>query len=146
MWYLAIILVGLLTVWTYGLLATMFSTVPQEYQWILATLSPLVREVSVWAHLKACFKAADINDSNAKHKKALACLHLTETRHAVFLSIILGGVATPESTYCIIGIDFLINIFHGLKIIRKSNSGQDGVFICIASLSNLVSCINFIYF
>ena len=136
-------LLGLLPVWCYGLLATMFSSAPKEYQWILAILSPFAREIYVWEITKVCCKAANACDSEAKHEKAMICGHMAETRHAVFLSIILGGVATAESTYCIIGMDFLINIYHGLKIIRKSNSGQDGVFISITSLSILFSCIKF---
>ena len=130
--YLAMNLLGLLPVWCYGLLATMFSSAPKEYQWILAILSPFAREIYVWEITKVCCKAANACDSEAKHEKAMICGHMAETRHAVFLSIILGGVATPESTYCIIGIDFLINIYNGMKIIRKSNSGQNGMLICNA--------------
>ena len=80
-----------------------------------------MREITVWVTLKACKKVVG---GALPHKMTVS--HHLETRHAVFLSIILGGIATPESTYCIIAIDFIINIYHGLKIVRKSNEGDDG--------------------
>ena len=42
-----------------------------------------------------------------------------EVRHASFLAIMLGGVATQATTYCVIGMDFALNIYHGLKIVYK---------------------------
>ena len=46
-----------------------------------------------------------------------ACNHYVETRHAIFLATILGDAATFATTSVIIGIDFLLNIYHGLKIV-----------------------------
>ena len=106
---------------TYDFLATTMSGVPQEYQWIVAVLSPLLREYGIWIETKMSSMASS---GVAPHK--LVVRHFIETRHAVFLSVMLGGIATPESTYCIIAMDFLINIYHGLKIVRKSNAGKNG--------------------
>ena len=39
------------------------------------------------------------------------------TKHAVFLAIIVGGVSTPVTTYCIIATDYAANLYKGLKII-----------------------------
>ena len=57
------------------------------------------------------------------------CTHYAEVRHVIFLSIILGGVATLASTYIVIAIDFSMNIFDGLMIVRKHKKGLDGKFI-----------------
>ena len=46
-----------------------------------------------------------------------ACNHYVETRHAIFLATILGETATIATTSVIIGMDFLLNIYHGLKIV-----------------------------
>ena len=46
-----------------------------------------------------------------------ACNHYVEARHAIFLATILGDAATIATTSVIIGMDFLLNIYHGLKII-----------------------------
>ena len=43
--------------------------------------------------------------------------HYVEARHAVFLVTVLGDAATLNTTYVIIGMDFLLNIYHGLKIV-----------------------------
>ena len=40
-----------------------------------------------------------------------------EARHAVFLVTVLGDAAILNTTYVIIGMDFLLNIYHGLKIV-----------------------------
>jgi ABC-type Co2+ transport system permease subunit len=46
-----------------------------------------------------------------------ACNHYVEARHAIFLATILGDAATIATTSVIIGMDFLLNIYHGLKIV-----------------------------
>ena len=46
-----------------------------------------------------------------------------EKRHATVLAIILGVVATQASSYCIIGMDFAINIYDGLKIVYRFKHG-----------------------
>ena len=44
--------------------------------------------------------------------------------HALFLSVCVGAVATPVSTYLLLGIDFVANIHHTLGIIIKKKRGQ----------------------
>ena len=98
------------------------SNISKNYQWILALATPLLREINIWAMVRACSKAT----GGAVPHKIIVC-HYLETRHAIFLSMILGGIATTESTYCIIAVDFFINIYHGLKIAKKSNAGENGM-------------------
>ena len=47
--------------------------------------------------------------------------HYVEARHAVFLVTVLGDAATLNTTYVIIGMDFLLNIYHGSKIVYFIN-------------------------
>ena len=59
-----------------------------------------------------------------------ACNHYVEARHAIFLASILGDIATIATTSVIIGMDFLLNIYHGLKIVhfikkKKANPSND---------------------
>ena len=60
---------------------------------------------------------------------AKACNHYVEARHAIFLATILGEAATIATTLVIIAIDFLLNIYHGLKIVyfikKKKASPSD---------------------
>ena len=106
--------------WAYLVLGIAFSTISNEYQWILALLSPLVREFWLWISPKGAFKASGENTIAAKY----LCQHFVETKHAVFLAVILGGVATPETTYCILALDSLINLYHAVKIAIKSKNGS----------------------
>ena len=99
----------------YPLLGTAFSIVPKKYQWILALTTPLVREFWVWIGAKVAFKASGTMKASTKY----ICQHYMETKHAVFLAVILGGVATTESTYCILALDFAINLYHTIRIIKS---------------------------
>ena len=121
LWFIALSYHDIFNVKAYDLLAQSMSSVPKEYQWILAVLSPLLREYGILIVTKISSMASS---GVAPHK--LVVRHFIQTRHTVYLSIILEGIATPESALCILAMDFLINIFHGLKIVRKSNSGKNG--------------------
>ena len=41
-----------------------------------------------------------------------------ETRHAIFLAIMMGNAA-DTTVYTILGIDFVLNIYHGMQIVYK---------------------------
>ena len=121
MWFLVVMGLALVIVWMYSTLASALSSINKKYQWTLILLAPVLREATNWAQLNACSKA----QGRVLPNKPII-YHFNETRYAVFLSVILGGIATTESTYCLIAIDFLINIFNGLKIVKKSKAGLDG--------------------
>ena len=121
LWFLGVNYFIISSVVTYAALAAAMSTVPQEYQWLLATASPLVRKVYVWVSVKLGYKASG---GASPHK--LVINDLLESRHAFFMSVMLGGLATNESAYCIIAMDFLINIYDAYLIIKKTNAGEDG--------------------
>ena len=106
----------LLAAWVYGFFTTAFLNTPSDNQWVLGLISPLVREFFVWMLIKIVFKAlGEHNNTSAK----LSCIHYMESRHSLFLAIMMGSVATPATTYIIVGMDFVINIFSGLKIVYK---------------------------
>ena len=107
--------------WIYPILGFAFSIVPKELQWILALATPLVREFWVWIGPKVCFKASGTG-SKGKVSTQLICQHYMETKHAVFLAVIIGGVATSESTYCILAVDFLLNMIRTWRIVAKPNN------------------------
>ena len=51
--------------------------------------------------------------------------HYMESRHAVFLCTMMGSVASNESAYLILGMDFLMNIYNACKIISKFKKSKD---------------------
>ena len=101
---------------------TAFIYIPREYQWLLALISPLIREFFVRFSLEISYKSAG-NGSRGAYSVKFPCMHYMESRHATVLAIILGGVATQTSSYCIIGMDFAINIYHGLRIVYRFKQG-----------------------
>ena len=106
--------------------------VPREYQWILAAIgSPLIREFYVWILTTACYKAAGKQEFDLVK---LSAMHQMEARHALFLAIMIGSVATDETVYAVVASDFLLNVYTGLKIIHllkyssKENAANEGMF------------------
>ena len=129
-----------ITAWLYGFLGTAFLKVPIEYQWIIGIFTPLVRELFVWTLLEVSYKASGISNlagliqgnhgSHSKYpqKLKLSCIHYMGSRHALFLAVVMGSVATSATTNVIIALDFFINVYLGMKIIyllkysKKENS------------------------
>ena len=129
-----------ITAWLYGFLGTAFLKVPIEYQWIIGIFTPLVRELFVWTLLEVSYKASGISNharliqgnhgSHSKYPKKLklSCIHYMGSRHALFLAVVMGSVATSATTNVIIALDFFINVYLGMKIIyllkysKKENS------------------------
>ena len=100
----------------YAALGATFVKVPKKYQWFLAFICPFFKEIGCRTFLFIVHKAAGNEESKAT--KYLP-LHYSGTKHVIFLAIIVGGVATPTTTYCIIAADFLENIYYGWRIVRK---------------------------
>ena len=130
LWFCILCELQTVRIWIYAFFGVTFSIVPQEYQWILAVLSPMIREALTILTIKISQKASGEN-SYDKFSTKFANIHYIETTHAIFLAIIIGGVATQASTYCIIGIDFLMNIYYGMKVVKLHKNGKDSKFILL---------------
>ena len=88
-----------------------------DYQWILGIILPLVREFFVWNLTTVSNKAAGERSRNS-YTLRFTCSHYMETRHAIFLAIMMGNAA-DTTVYTILGIDFVLNIYHGMQIVYK---------------------------
>ena len=118
---------------TYVFFGNAMIKIPLEYQWILALLSGFIRELFTILLLKCSLKSlGDTADEDIIYKSKISCIHFIESAHALNMAILLGSVATPLTTYIIIGLDFSINIYHGLKIVyqlkfsKKENAKDEG--------------------
>ena len=126
-WHLiACLIIGPLGAFIYLFFGVGFSTIKAEIQWILLPVITLLREIIKWVYEKLSYKTAGKDGKDKLFSIQFAMYHLAEARHAVFVAMIVGGSATPETTYSIIGIDFLINIINCCKIIRKYRRGIEG--------------------
>ena len=123
-WHLSRILALIFVAWGYGVLGSAFVGASPEYQWILGLLTPIPREIFAKLLLKVIYKAAGDGSQGNKWIEFLT-QHYVLTKHAVFLAVIVGGVATPATNYCIVAVDFAEAMIDGLKVIRKYNHGQD---------------------
>ena len=116
--YLAVIILAI----SYGLFGTAFGVIPREHQWILALASPFLREFFKRVLLEVAYHSAG---EGSRGKKSIRCTiaHYMTTKHTVFLAIVVGGVSTPESTYCFMAVDFIKAMYDGIKIVVKSKKG-----------------------
>ena len=89
--------------WGYSVLGFVFAIFPTDYQWILGVLSPLVREMFIWMIQETVYRGAG-EGARDQYSIRLTSSYYMETRHAIFLAIILGSIATPITCYCVIGI------------------------------------------
>ena len=125
-WHLSQVFFVLFMVWVYGLYTTGFVQVPVQYQWILAFLSPFVKEIFSRLYFKLVQKMAGKENKDKRSVKILVS-HYVSTKHTVFIAIIVGGVASPVTSYCIMGIDFLETLFNVWRITRKFNENPDSI-------------------
>ena len=121
---MATLLVCIVIVYGYGVFGNAFANVPQEYQWILGLLSPLVKDISIALLFKVAYKSAEDGEQGRYFMK-FSVIHNITTKHAVFLAILVGNVATPTTTYCIIFVDFAKALYSTLKIIHNKRNGRN---------------------
>ena len=102
--------------WIYQFLTTPFKIIPQDFQWILGLLTPLPKMLFIKLFLTICFKAY----GSIIHSVKVTVVHNFQIQHALFLVLTLGFTATEVTSYVILCIDFLLNIYDALKILHKS--------------------------
>ena len=93
-----------------------------DLQWIMALILPLFREFCVWGFTKFYSKHAEERD---KKPIEIMVLHDFATRHALALSIMANTLASVQTSFLLIGIDFAINIFLAINIIRKKRTNPE---------------------
>ena len=118
-WFLSQILVLIFFVWGYGVFGSAFTNAPPEYQWILAFIAPFVQDLfSKILNKVSCKLAGEGSQTTNKMIKFLS-QHYVISKHSVFMAVIVGGVATPATSYCIMALDFCIAMKKGLGLIKK---------------------------
>ena len=106
----------------YGVIKMMLLRCPSVYQWIIALFLPLVREIMIWMTIKLLKGSTNGDITRAE----LACNHAMCTAHAFIIAVILGSIATVETSAVLLGIDFIINLYICVKIIylNKNRPGE----------------------
>lgn len=103
----------------YAIITKVFISIRPNYQWILALILPIIREINIWIITSLAKKSA----RGDLQSVAITCNHGVCTGHSLFLAYIVGNVATNVSAGLILATDFMINIYITLRIItiQKKN-------------------------
>ena len=117
----------MIAVYIYALFGFAFSKIKHEIQWILVPIFTAYPIALKWLYKTLSHKAA--GEGKGKFSIKFAINHFAETRHAAFLAMLIGGAASPETTYFFLGLGFMINIYTSYGIIKKSKLGEDGRII-----------------
>ena len=49
----------------------------------------------------------------------IECYNYTEARYAIFFATIMGCVASPVTSWCVMGLNYTLCVYDGLKIVFK---------------------------
>ena len=87
---------------------------------------------NTWIRLLLRYKAA-VKGSCDLNILKLCVINNSLTEYVLFVTILIGSVATTETTYAVIFVDFSFNIYAALKIVylmkycKKENSNVEGI-------------------
>ena len=88
--------------------------IPIEVQPIMAIVMPIIRDLELWLLYKVEYIVAEGENRDGKF--------LTTIEHNVnytaFLAIALGQLATETTAYCILGVEFVLNMYKVFRIIK----------------------------
>ena len=118
----------------YSFITKVLLAFQENKQWVIAIFLPLIRDIDIWIMQKLAIKSASGNIS--------AVLITTDlnmnTRHALFLSYVLGSISTTLSSCLILGLDFVYNIFIALRIVwlRNRRPANKQVIVLLQELMN----------
>ena len=115
-WYMVVVVAS---AYGYTIYSMAFTNINPSYQWILALFSPFLKDFFM-VLFKYVYRIAELDGMPDKPSIMLVLAHYMTTRHAVFLAIMVGGVATPESSACIMATDYAKTFYAGLRIIYKN--------------------------
>ena len=114
---------GSFVVWIYAkILTTPFKIIPQDYQWILALLTPLPKMLFIKLFLKICSKGY----GSVSHSVKVCVVHLLQIQHALFMCITMGFTANTTTSYTIFGLKLFIGTYKALKIMYKLKHSKKG--------------------
>ena len=119
----------------YTIYTSMFVKISPKLQWVLALTLPLAREFNLWLQLKTAYRAAGSKDTSVE----ISCSYMINTRHCVFLSVMLGTTATDLTSWVILGSDFIFNLFLTLRIMWLKRKKEIDVKTETKMIENLLS-------
>ena len=114
--------------------AWLFVIMEEKYQWIIAILLPVIRDINGRMLTNVCHKSFKITVednrgdtiNNSKTAIQVTCTHEMGCRHAAFLSVAITLLATRKTAFLCLGFDFITSlIICALTITSTKKKGQD---------------------
>ena len=116
----------------YFFYGSVLENMPQDYQWIPALFHIYVRDIFLKLVLEVVKRSTGGDGSHMGQLNKFLAIQYLSTKHALFLGAIVGGVATPASSLCIMGTDFAKAMLSGWRIVKKykkdSNANLEGKY------------------
>jgi len=122
-WLLLTYVFYLFTAFAYWFAMPAFIYFPADWQWVVALLFPLIREVS---STLLSWSAAHASPAAGRLTTVLM-QHAVGVQHGLFLAVAIGSVATLKTSCVLIALDFLNNLYLGYKVwyLRNDASRED---------------------
>ena len=107
--------------WEYLAMGLALTKIPIDYQWSLAIVFALIREMNQGMLSRVCCRIPERNLNLVK----ISTWHWMAAVNAFFLTVAMSSVATATTSYLILAIDFFINVLLCIKIIWKFKKNED---------------------
>ena len=97
-----------------NILTIIMLIIPTDVQPIMAIIMPIIRDLELWLLYKVEYIVADGENRDGKFLTTIE----HNTNYTAFLAIALGQLATETTAYCILAVEFVLNMYKVFKIIK----------------------------
>ena len=97
-----------------NILNVIMVVLPTDWQPVMAIVLPATREFELWILDKLVDRATKEENRDAKLITSIEA----NSNYSAFLAIALGSLATDATLYCILAVEFCLNMYNVIKIIR----------------------------
>ena len=101
--------------WEYLGMGLALTNIPIDYQWVLAIVFALIREINQGILARVCCRISGRNRDLVK----ISAWHWMAAVNAFFLTVAMSSVATAITSYMILAIDFFMNVLLCIQVIWK---------------------------
>ena len=120
--------------WQYLATGLALNSIAPDYQWTLAILFAVIREINQAILSRICCRISEGNEQWIK----ISAWHWMSAVNAFFLTVAISSVATRITSYIILTIDFFLNMMVCVQVIWKfkknSNRLNGEITLCLNEL------------
>ena len=115
-YYVLAQIVRYIVILEYTFLTWLFITVDKTYQWPIAIILPILREINARIFTEVCYRSAGFQNIDIK----ITAVHEMACRHAVFLCVALSLIVKQSTAFLFVGFDFIVNFSLCIRIIWRT--------------------------